>query len=65
MVVLHEPCVVVVTGDPVIYIYRVTGEGVRIQPSTSKLEDLGFRFKYGVEETLDCSVECAKRLGEL
>jgi hypothetical protein len=43
----------------------VTGEGVRIQPSTSKLEYLGFRFKYGVEETLDCSVECAKRLGEL
>jgi len=48
-----------------ILLYRVTGEGVRIVPNTSKLEDLGFRFKYGVEETLDCSVECAKRLGEL
>jgi hypothetical protein len=43
----------------------VTGEGVRIVPNTSKLQDLGFKFKYGVEETLDASVECAKRLGEL
>lgn len=51
--------------DLKIQLTQVTGEGVRIQPSTSKLEDLGFRFKYGVEETLDCSVECAKRLGEL
>lgn len=51
--------------DLKIQLTQVTGEGVRIQPNTSKLEDLGFRFKYGVEETLDCSVECAKRLGEL
>jgi len=44
---------------------RVTGEGVRVRADTSKLEDLGFRYRYGVEETLDGSVECAKRLGEL
>ncbi|XP_002463149.2 putative anthocyanidin reductase [Sorghum bicolor] len=51
--------------DLEIKLTEVTGEGIRIVPNTSKLEDLGFRFKYGVEETLDCSVECAKRLGEL
>ncbi|KAL6657641.1 hypothetical protein ACP70R_005421 [Stipagrostis hirtigluma subsp. patula] len=44
---------------------EVTGEGVRVKADTSKLEDLGFRYRYGVEETLDLSVECAKRLGEL
>ncbi len=44
---------------------RVIGEGVRVQADTKKLVDLGFKYKYGVEETLDCSVECAKRLGEL
>jgi len=51
--------------DLKIQLTEVTGEGVRIVPNTSKLQDLGFKFKYGVEETLDCSVECAKRLGEL
>ena len=44
---------------------RVAGEGVRVQGNTNKLVELGFRYRYGVEETLDCSVECAKRLGEL
>ncbi|KAL6841703.1 hypothetical protein ACP4OV_028215 [Aristida adscensionis] len=44
---------------------EMTGEGVRVKADTRKLEDLGFRYRYGVEETLDCSVECAKRLGEL
>ncbi|TVU19838.1 hypothetical protein EJB05_36013, partial [Eragrostis curvula] len=43
----------------------VTGEGVRVPVDTSKLVELGFRYKFGVDETLDCSVECAKRLGEL
>lgn len=43
----------------------MAGEGVRVKGDSSKLVDLGFRFKYGVEETLDCSVECAKRMGEL
>lgn len=44
---------------------RVTGEGVRVPGDTSKLGKMGFRYKYGVEETLDCSVKCAKRLGDL
>ncbi|CAL4939476.1 unnamed protein product [Urochloa decumbens] len=48
-----------------IKIDHVTGEGVRVPADTSKLEDLGFRYRYGVEETLDASVECAKRFGEL
>lgn len=44
---------------------RVAGEGVRVQSDTNNLVELGFRFRYGVEETMDCSVECAKRMGEL
>jgi len=51
--------------DIKIRLQQVTGEGVRVRADTSKLEDLGFRYRYGVEETLDGSVECAKRLGEL
>lgn len=48
-----------------ILLQKVAGEGVRVQGNTNKLEELGFRYRYGVEETLDLSVECAKRLGEL
>lgn len=44
---------------------RVTGEGVRVPVDTSKLVDLGFRYRYGAEETLDLTVACAKRLGDL
>ncbi|KAG8079840.1 hypothetical protein GUJ93_ZPchr0007g4637 [Zizania palustris] len=44
---------------------EITGQGVRVQADTNKLVDLGFKFRYGVEETLDCSVECAKKLGVL
>lgn len=44
---------------------RVVGKDVRVQADTNKLVDLGFKYKYGVEETLICSVECAKRLGLL
>ncbi|KAI4999120.1 hypothetical protein ZWY2020_059873 [Hordeum vulgare] len=48
-----------------IILKEVAGEGVRVPGDSSKLVKLGFRFKYSVEETLDCSVECAKRMGEL
>ncbi|KAF8668660.1 hypothetical protein HU200_051839 [Digitaria exilis] len=51
--------------DLKIRLEQVTGEGVRVRADTTKLEDLGFRYRYGVEETIDCSVECAKRLGAL
>lgn len=48
-----------------ILLKKVAGEGVRVQSDTNNLVELGFRFRYGVEETMDCSVECAKRMGEL
>ena len=35
----------------------------RVQPEGDKLVDLGFRYKYGMEEILDSSVACAARLG--
>jgi hypothetical protein len=45
---------------------RVTGEGVRVvSVDNGMLVDMGFRYRYGVEDTLDCSVECAKRLRDL
>uniref|UniRef100_A0A0E0LMZ2 NAD-dependent epimerase/dehydratase domain-containing protein n=1 Tax=Oryza punctata TaxID=4537 RepID=A0A0E0LMZ2_ORYPU len=43
----------------------VIGEEVRVQADTNKLVDLGFNYRYGIEETLNSSVECAKRLGKL
>jgi len=35
----------------------------RVQPEGDKLGELGFRYKYGMEEILDSSVACAARLG--
>lgn len=46
-------------------IKEVVGDGVRVQANTSKLVELGFKYKYGSEEVLDGSVECGKRLGLL
>ncbi|KAL6841702.1 hypothetical protein ACP4OV_028214 [Aristida adscensionis] len=46
-------------------IKEVVGEGVRVEAGTSKLQDLGFKYRFGVEEVLDGSVECSKRLGLL
>lgn len=43
-------------------VIRVAGEGVRVQAGTSKLVDLGFKYRYRAEEVLDGNVECAKRL---
>uniref|UniRef100_A0A0E0AMB5 NAD-dependent epimerase/dehydratase domain-containing protein n=1 Tax=Oryza glumipatula TaxID=40148 RepID=A0A0E0AMB5_9ORYZ len=51
--------------DIEIKLKEVIREGVRVQADTNKLVDLGFKYRYGVEETLDSIVECAKRLGEL
>uniref|UniRef100_A0A0E0E4I0 NAD-dependent epimerase/dehydratase domain-containing protein n=1 Tax=Oryza meridionalis TaxID=40149 RepID=A0A0E0E4I0_9ORYZ len=38
-------------------------EVARVQPAADKLGELGFRYKYGMEEILDGSVDCAARLG--
>lgn len=37
----------------------------RVQSERDKLGELGFRYKYGVEEILDESIGCAVRLGGL
>lgn len=36
-----------------------------MQTHSDKLGELGFRYKYGMEEILDGSVDCAVRLGIL
>jgi hypothetical protein len=36
---------------------------VAVQPEVDKLGELGFRYKYRMEEILDSSVACAARLG--
>ena len=38
---------------------------MRVKGCSRKLVDLGFKYKFSVEETLNASVECAKRLGGL
>jgi hypothetical protein len=37
----------------------------RVQPDGDKLGELGFKYRYGLEQILDCSVACAARLGSL
>ncbi|XBH98124.1 hypothetical protein VPH35_127685 [Triticum aestivum] len=43
----------------------LTEEVARVQPERNKLGELGFRYKYGMEEILDGNVEWAARLGLL
>lgn len=38
---------------------------MRVKADTNKLVDLGFKYKYEVEKTLDHSVEYTKRMGLL
>ncbi|RLN11528.1 vestitone reductase-like [Panicum miliaceum] len=50
---------------PHLDILRETEAVARVQPEGDKLGELGFRYKYGMEEILDSSVACAARLGSL
>ena len=50
---------------PHLDLLREADEVARVQPESNKLGELGFRYKYGVEEILDESIECAVRLGSL
>jgi hypothetical protein len=38
---------------------------VRVQSERDKLGELGFRYKYKMEQILDESISCAVRLGAL
>uniref|UniRef100_A0A0D9WSP3 Uncharacterized protein n=1 Tax=Leersia perrieri TaxID=77586 RepID=A0A0D9WSP3_9ORYZ len=46
-----------------LYATKTEEELVRVLPAVYKLGELGFRFKYGMEQILDASVGCAVRLG--
>nr|CAD1843304.1 unnamed protein product [Ananas comosus var. bracteatus] len=46
-------------------IKEVEGEGARVKPKSQKLVDLGFRYRYSVEEILNESVRCAEKMGSL
>lgn len=48
---------------PHLDLLKETEEVARVQPDRNKLGELGFRYKYGMEDILDASVECAVRLG--
>ncbi|XP_037466814.1 putative anthocyanidin reductase [Triticum dicoccoides] len=50
---------------PHLDLLRETEEVARVQPERNKLGELGFRYKYGMEEILDGNVEWAARLGLL
>ncbi|KAJ6800041.1 putative vestitone reductase isoform X1 [Iris pallida] len=44
-------------------IEKVEGANAGIQCSSTKLADLGFKYRYGLEQILDDCVGCMKRLG--
>jgi len=48
---------------PHLDVLRETEAVARVRPAEDKLGELGFRYKYGMEEILDGSVACAARLG--
>ncbi|KAJ1260147.1 hypothetical protein BS78_10G210200 [Paspalum vaginatum] len=50
---------------PHLDVLRETEAVARVQPEGDKLGEMGFRYKYAMEEILDSSVACAVRLGSL
>ncbi|KAF7107266.1 hypothetical protein CFC21_107915 [Triticum aestivum] len=50
---------------PHLDLLRETEEVARVQPERNKLGELGFRYRYGMEEILDGNVQWAARLGHL
>ncbi|KAE8784384.1 Anthocyanidin reductase [Hordeum vulgare] len=50
----YAACFVVKYPEHKMLLKRVVGEDVRFPGDSSKLVELGFRFKYSMEETLDC-----------
>ncbi|EES14013.1 putative anthocyanidin reductase [Sorghum bicolor] len=48
---------------PHLDILKETEAVARVQPDGDRLGELGFVYKYGIEEILDSSVACAARLG--
>ncbi|XP_006657196.1 putative anthocyanidin reductase [Oryza brachyantha] len=49
---------------PHLAVLKETEEEVaRVQPAADKLGELGFKYKYGMAQILDSSVDCAVRLG--
>ena len=52
-------------SDAIDWICIRTEAVARVQPDGDRLGELGFVYKYGIEEILDSSVACAARLGSL
>ncbi|CAL5048988.1 unnamed protein product [Urochloa decumbens] len=50
---------------PHLELLRETETLPSVQAHSDKLGELGFRYKYGMEEILDCSIDCAVRCGLL
>ncbi|KAI4999122.1 hypothetical protein ZWY2020_059875 [Hordeum vulgare] len=50
----YAACFVVKYPEHKMLLKRVVGEDVRVPGDSSKLVELGFKFKYCVKETLDC-----------
>ncbi|KAL6873399.1 hypothetical protein ACP4OV_013481 [Aristida adscensionis] len=50
---------------PHLDVLKETEAVARVPPAGDKLGEMGFRYKYGMEEILDGSVACAARLGSL
>ncbi|KAM3208263.1 hypothetical protein ACQJBY_063127 [Aegilops geniculata] len=50
---------------PHLDLLRETEEVASVQPERNKLGELGFRYRYGMEEILDGNIQWAARLGHL
>ncbi|WVZ79165.1 hypothetical protein U9M48_026776 [Paspalum notatum var. saurae] len=60
---IHDVADHYATRFPHLDVLRETEAVARVQPEGDKLGEMGFRYKYGMEEILDSSVACAVRLG--
>ncbi|KAF0902818.1 hypothetical protein E2562_019135 [Oryza meyeriana var. granulata] len=60
---IHDITDCYATKYPHLAVLKETEEVARVQPAADKLGELGFRYKYGMEQILDSSVDCAVRLG--
>ncbi|KAG8095038.1 hypothetical protein GUJ93_ZPchr0012g18865 [Zizania palustris] len=62
---IHDITGYYATKYPHFDVFKESEEVARVPAAADKLGELGFRYKYGMEQILDDSVDCAVRLGYL
>lgn len=62
---IHDVVAHYASKFPHLDILKETEAVATVRPARDRLGELGFKYKYGMEEILDSSVACAARLGSL